>query len=1012
MRFQLLGPVEAWIGDEQVPLGGAKPRALLAALLLDAGHVVPIERLARAVWDEDPPASSRALVQTYISGLRRGLRTPAGADLIAFHPGGYAIQVPAGALDSAEFERLAGLGRLAADDLRYDEAVDAFCAALGLWRGPAFGGIGESFLRSEAAQLEELRLSVTEQRISSELALGRHEQLVGELTSLVGHHPTRERLRRDLMLAMYRLGRQADALAVYRDGRAVLVDDLGIEPGQELQSVHDAILRSDDSLLLLPPLASREPVADQRSDEQPRRTVPSQLPAAPADFTGREKEAAALADALSAGASMPIAVVSGPGGSGKSALAIHVTHRTMERYPDGQFYVELRGTSETPAEPWEVLGRILRQLGVVPAESLEERVADYRSLLAGQRVLVVLDDARDEQQVRHLVPGSAGCGLLITSRNRLVALAGASLTELDVLTTEEALELLAKIAGQDRVAAEPEAAMSIVEKCDRMPLALRIAGARLASRRAWTVALLADRLDDEHRRLDELAIGDHAVRATIELGYGQLGVQSKRVLRLLGLLGLSSFPAWLAGVMIQVSTQTGEQLLEGLVDAQLLQTEQSDALGLMRYRLHDLVRLYARERAESDESPETREQAINAVLSRWIWLLREITSAAPSGAVHLRVEYSLAAPADPSVTRPVLADPNAWFDVEQDSLVRGVELASALDLDEIAVQLASALCDSFFVSDNRFDAWSRSHTAALTVARRLGNVYGEAVLLAESGQLSYEQDNFAQAREYFSQSLSMFRIANDRRGEAASLTGLGMACREQGYLPESLHFLNGAERLWTELADDGAVAHVNRVSGSVHLEKGDYQAAWQQLADALWFYRKINSVRGEGMTLRTMALYHRARGELDRADETGAQALAIFETIGDRLMTAYALQTQGKTWLRMGRHREARRPLEEALRSCEVLADRFGVAFTLRALGELDLAEGALQDARARLAEAIALYETLDLPLWRARTLRDLAAVREGLGDADRAKELRSEALEVFGTYGAREHEELSATGL
>ncbi len=583
-RFRLLGPVEVSVGDAQVQLGGRKPKALLVALLVDAGHVVAADRLSRAIWDDGPPASARALIQTYVSGLRRSLRTTAGDDLIATHPVGYVIHVRAGELDSDEFERLAGEGWSAAAKLRQAEAVEAYGAALAQWRGPAFGGVGESFLKSQAARLDEFRLSVTEQRTTSELALGRHERIVGELSSLVSQHPTRERLRRDLMVVMYRLGRRSDALALYRQGREVLVDELGIEPGQELRAVHDAILRSDDTVLGW----IRDPGVTASSVRPAQRIVPSQESAALPDFIGQVREAAAVTDLLSSGSSMPMSVISGPGGSGKSALASYVSQRIQGRYPDGQLYVELRGTSETPARPVEVLGRILRQFGGVPADSLEERVADYRSLLARRRVLVVLDDARDELQVRPLIPGSAGSGLLITSRNRLAALAGTGLIELDVFTAEEALELLSRVAGRKRLSAEPEAAMSIVRRCDRLPPAILIAG-------------------------------DQAIRASIELGYHQVDEQAERVLRLLGLLGISAFPAWVAGALAEVSLDVSDRALEQLVDAQLLAVEGVegvDGIGLLRYRMHDLIRLFARERAESEEPADARELAVTAVLRR------------------------------------------------------------------------------------------------------------------------------------------------------------------------------------------------------------------------------------------------------------------------------------------------------------------------------------------------------------------------------------------------------------
>ncbi|GGK93223.1 SARP family transcriptional regulator [Planomonospora parontospora subsp. parontospora] len=1000
----MLGPLELWAEGRQVPLGGGKPRTLLAALLVDPNRVVPLERLIDAIWAESPPDSAKSIIQTYVSGLRRATRH-VQEDLIVSRPPGYLIRIPEGALDRDGFERLAAEGDAAAVDGRHHDAVKAYRQALELWRGPALGGLGDSLLRSEAARLDELRIAVTERRIASELALGRHERLVAELTALAARHPTRERFRRDLMVVLYRLGRQADALRVYREGRDVLIAELGIEPGAELQAVHQLILEADDESLGRTWEPSRPAQGPHAVEPAGERIPPAQLPAAPSDFTGREQEIAAVSDVLAAGS---LCVISGPGGSGKSALATHLARVLGGGYPDGQVYAELTGTSEAPVTPMEVLGRVLRQLGAVPPDTLEARTTQYRSLLSGRRMLILLDDAQAEQQVRPLLPGSTGCGVIVTSRSRLPGLEGMALVELDVLTADESLRLLGRIVGEDRIKADPRSAAGIVRHCGQLPLALRIAGARLATRRTWSVALLAERLRDERRRLDELAVGDRAVRASIELSYRLLDAPGKRALRLLGLLGLPSFPAWVAAALLDVGGEEGELVLERLVDAQLVEVQAVDGAAGIRYRLHDLIRLFARERAEIEETPEARAAAVIAVLGRWLWLLREIGSLAHPGAVALDAGHSLARPADPDVARAVLAAPQEWFDLEQQSLVQGVELASSMDLDEIALQLASALYASIFISANVFDVWTRTHTAALDVNQRKGNAHGAATLLTELGQLRYEQDRFAEARAYFAQALSMFRIARHERGEAAALAGLGLACREQGYLPEALHFLGAAQELWRRLGDEGTLAHVKRVAGSVHLEKGDYRASWQELTDALWLYRKVGSRRGEGMTQRTIALYHQARGELDNAGSACDQALAIFREHGDRLMEAYALRTRGKTSMREGRPAEARPQLQESLAICQELDDRFGIAVAVRTVGQLDLTEGRLHDARKRLAEARELFGALGLPLWQARVGKDEALVLEALHEEERARAVLAEAVETFRTHGAREYDELA----
>ncbi|MGP3919124.1 BTAD domain-containing putative transcriptional regulator [Nonomuraea sp. 10N515B] len=997
MEIRLLGPIEVWCDGRQLALGGRKPRALLAALLLDAGRAVTVERLMEAIWRDDPPQTARGVLHTYVASLRRAFERAGRPGIIVSHQVGYTAEIPPDALDKNVFERLVSQGRRAAREESHREAGEAFRAALALWRGPALGGLGDTYLSAEAARLEEVRLAVLEERIAADLATGGGEGLIDELTELVAAHPVRERLRRDLMVVLYRAGRQADALAVYQQGRIALIDELGIEPGPELRQAHEAILRSDTALLA------------GAATAVPPRQLPSSLP----DFTAREDELAALCDRLTRPDSTPVCVIFGPGGVGKSALALRAAHEVARFYPDGQLHVELRGTSEAPATPLEVLGRLLRELepGVSPPGTMEERAARYRTLLAGRRELVVLEDAATESQVRPLLPGAPGCGVIVTSRNRLTGLAGVTVLELGLLPDQDALHLLGQITGAERIAADPDAAQRVVRQCSGLPLALRIAGSRLASRRQWSVARLADRLADEQRRLDELAVGDQEVRATIALSYNLLSSEARTALRRLGLLGLPYIPVWVAAAAAETGLDEAERLLEHLVDASLATVVEN------RYRLHDLIRLFARERAHEEEPAPERTAVVRRVLGGWLWLIERLGEAVPNGVPVHRTSPDLARPLDPQVLHGALADPHAWLRGEEETLIVAVELAAAMDLDDIAVELAATLCStalegSRYVFDNPFAAWHRTHEAALAVARRMDNTLGEAILLAGLGRLYYERDHYAESRDYLSQALSLFRAAQDTRGEAATLAALGASCREQGYLPEALHFLERASRLWSDLADPEALAHVRRLAGSVHLERGDYPAAWSELTSALSLYQDAGSRRGEGLTLRTMSLYHRARGELAESQELCERALEIFRELGDRLMEAYGLSALAKTQVRLRRFDAAGRALAEVLPVTRMLNDRWGEAWTLRTLGELDLAEGRLYQAKSRLEESMALWETLRAALSRARTLRDLAQVHEALGDDTAAATARAEALEIFRLHEAREYRELGGEGL
>jgi len=1000
MRFCLLGPMEVVSPSGPVALPGVKPRALLAALLLEHGRTVPAERLITVVWGEDPPATARAVVQTYVATLRRTFDAAGLPPIITSDRHGYRAEVAEDAVDVRVFERFVERGRRAAHSGDHVEAGEHLRAGLALWRGPALGGIGESFLRAEAARLDELRLIATEERIEADLAVGQGPRLLAELTELVTRHPTRDRLRGGLMVALYRAGRQTDALEVYERGRLALRDELGIDPGPELRQVHESILRCDAALL--PTTVSR---------------TPRQLPSPPPDFTGRESEIEVLRKALVRGGTMPIGIISGAGGMGKSTLAHRVAHEIAAHFPDGQFHLELHGSTAGPATAEEMLGRVLRDFdpATTVVGSLEERVARYRTLLAGTRTLIVLDDAASEAQVRPLLPGSPGCAVLITSRNRLPALAGATFIELGVLSANVALDLFTRIAGAERPAAEPAAAAEITRLCGQLPLAIRIAGARLASRRHWSLSRLASRLAGEQHRLDELVVGDQQVRASINLSYALLPQPARTALRRLGLLGLPYVPAWVAASALEVRLDDAERVLEDLVDVSLLEVDGVGALGLMRYRLHDLVRLFALERAREEESPKERAATVERVLGGWIWLVERINETVPPVLPSIQATFRMGRAVDPEIARRVVARPYEWFRGEEEAMTTAVELAASLDLDDVAVELATALSGTAFgghhrVLDDPFGSWHRTHDAALTAARRNNNALGEATLLAGLGQLYYERDDYPRSRAHLSQALSVFHAAGDVRGEATALAALGAACREQGYLPEASHFLDRAGRMWADLAEPGAMGHVRRLAGTVCLEMGDYPGTYAALSEARALFVAAGSLRGEGLTLRSLSMYHRARDEWAQAEDFAREALGVFEQTEDRMLMAYAERALAKALLRLGDSTTAWRLAENALTVSRNLPDAFGHACTLRVLGEIHLADGRLYQAKDCLEDSLRRWTDLRTELFRARTLHTLAQVHDALGDAPTAQRMTTEAVATFRTYGAREYQELTGS--
>ncbi|GGP43204.1 AfsR/SARP family transcriptional regulator [Saccharothrix coeruleofusca] len=986
MEFRVLGPVEARVSGRPVQLGGPKPRTLLAMLLLHAGRVVSLAQLVDAVWGQDPPERTRAAVHTYVSTLRKALSD--GAELLTRDAGGYLLAADLDQVDVHVFTREVSAGRVALADGDLEEAAARFAAGLRVWRGPALGGARGEWAEQERGRLEELRLAALEDRVDTDLAMGRGEAVVPELVAAVAEHPLRERLRSQLMLALHQAGRQADALAVYQEGRRVLLDELGLEPGPALRSTHERVLRE-------------EPAKPARAEAAPPAPRPSQLPADIADFTGRAAELDQLSRALArpTGA-VRVCAISGQAGSGKSTLAAHVAHAVREHFPDGQLYAALHGVHPHRADPAEVLAGFLRALGVpeqgIPAD-LAERAQLYRTLLADRRVLVVLDDAADERQVRPLLPGEPGCAVLVTSRERLGALSGAAQLDLRVLPDRDALALLDRLVGSDRVAAEPEAAREIVRLCGQLPLAVRIAGARLAARPHWRLARLAERLGVQRRVLGELTLGDLEVRGSLALSYAGLAERERAALRGLGLLDVSGFGGWLVAPLLDCDRDEAEEVVERLVDARLVDVSGEEG-GVLRYQVHDLTRAFARERGEAEETPDGVRALCARAARAWLGLVEAAGATPEPDAEPVEVPHL-----DREVVAELLADPRAWFDAEQAELVGVVERLAELDEAGLATRLATALAASWFSTRNLFHQWWRTHSAALAAARRVGDRADQARLLAGLGWLRYEQDRFGEAESYYEQSLAACQQDGDERGEVTALLELSTVQREQGMLAAARASLDRALLRLRALDEPRLVVSAVHGLSRVLTEQGDLTGALRAGERALAAHRRSGDVRGEALSLRTIGIAHRAAGRLDEAARACERAVELLRGSGERLMTAYAAQSLAKVRIRQGLGDAVRSELLECLGTCNDMQDGFGQALMLRTLGELELSVGRAREALRYLERSLRWWDALRLPVWRARTLRDLAGVHEALGDPARADRAWTEAVEIFTRHGCRE---------
>jgi len=611
VRYGVLGPLEVFDAVRNCAPTAPRLQTMLVLLLLRANRVVATQELMSELWGERRPASAANSLQVFVTRLR-GLLAPrlsprAPGQLLVTCPSGYRLRVGQSQLDLHRFDDLARDGQraLAAGDPA--SATRLLRKALGLWRGPPFAGVTTGYvLQLDAFRIEECRMRAVEQRIEADLRLGRHAELVPELETFASTDPLREGVHGQLMLALYRAGRQADAIEAYRRLRARLVEELAVEPGTPVQRLYRSILAADPSLdTPFPPVRAG------------RGEVCAQLPPDVADFTGRESAIALLETPLARAGrtAVPVVAVAGEAGVGKTTLAVHCAHRLGRRYPDGQLYLNLRGTTPHPLYPGYALGRLLRGLGVADAaipRSVEERSELLRSRTGDRRVLLVLDDAAGEAQVRPLLPGGRHCGVVVTSQVRLPGLEGAVRVDLDPFSRPEAVRLLERLAGTERL--DPDTAKRIVALCGHLPLAVRVAGAKLAAKRHWPPARVAQRLSDERRRLDELRIGDLDVRASIAAGYRARTASQRRALRLLGLLATADFPAWVATALLDVDQPTAELLLDGLVDAHLVHVARRDDTGV-RYRLHDLTRLFAVEQLYAEEPPGARRAALGRLLA-------------------------------------------------------------------------------------------------------------------------------------------------------------------------------------------------------------------------------------------------------------------------------------------------------------------------------------------------------------------------------------------------------------
>ncbi|MEV6599864.1 tetratricopeptide repeat protein [Actinoplanes sp. NPDC051346] len=953
-ELRLLGDVAVHYGGRRVPLG-SRQRAVLAVLAFHANRVVSRPDLVRLAWGagtDGPPATVDRLVTDYVSRLRTAFRQTGGGERarLVSRPPGYLLEVDPALVDWLRFRDLvdrARAARLVGDDAH---AADLWRRGLRLWSGPALADLPSRSLDPLRDRMSDLRLAAAQDFAAGELDRGGGAEVIELLAELTAGHPGREGLAALLIRALHTAGRRDEALAVYQRTRAHLTGHLGVDPTAVLEDAHRTVLRG-----AAPPPNRDRAVSGGR---------PAQLPATTGVFTGRHAELAELITAIPDAATAPrgvvvICAVDGMGGVGKTTLAVHAAHRLADRYRDGCLFIDLHGYTHAvdPVDPGQALRRLLRALGV-PAERIpadvDDRAALYRSQLAGRRMLILLDNARTAEQVRPLLPADPGCLVLVTSRRRLTTLDEARSLSLDVLPLPDATALFTAIAGPGRTTGHPATIERVIESCGRLPLAVRVAAARLRARPAWTVADLADRLTGQHGRLGELDDGERGVAAAFSLSYHDLTDEQQRTFRLLGLHPGTETDLYAAAALTGLPLDRLGRILDDLFDAHLLLQP-----APQRYAFHDLMRAYAAHLARLEDSRDSRRAALTGLFDHYLaTAAAAMDTVFPAGIFQRPRIQALDSPAPPMSDA---ATARAWLDATRHSLVASCAHAAAhgwpghvrrfsatlalyLDFgghfdDALAIhghaRHAAGSCRDWPAEASALtslgtslDGLGRHAEAAehlehaLEICRAIGHRGGEARALNNLGYVHCRWGHYARAADYARQGLAIFRETGNRLGQADALDTLGIVHRQQGRYDEATDHSERALHLYRELRDPlGKAMQLERL-GVIHSRQGRHTEAIDRLRQALLLHREIGNRPGEADALTELGLVHRQEGRHAAAAELYRQAVDLYRTIGNRSGESAALNGLGETLSAAGRPGEAHAPHAAALALAIETGDR------------------------------------------------------------------------------------------
>jgi DNA-binding SARP family transcriptional activator len=951
-RFGVLGPLLVTDASGQwLRLRGDRQRSLLAMLLFHANQQVPTERLVGALWDSVPPRSYASNLHTYVSRLRERVGP------IDHLGNGYRLSVEESDLDLLVFLAESERGRRAADPVA---AAAHLRTALAQWRDHPLADLHLPALGSEVARLETERLAVFEDCMDAELAAGRHTEVLGELRAAVAEHPLSERLAGQLMVALRRSGRQADALAVYRATRTTLIEETGIEPGAELRQVHADILGGTAS--------PGWPIC--------------QLPADIADFSGRQAELDELTGLLRR---VPLVVLSGEPGVGKSTLAVRVAHLLRAEFPDGQLFAHLAGASK-PRDTGEVLADLLGALGVTGSavpDDLSARAAAFRGRLADRRVLVVLDDAVDPAQVRPLLPGTASCAVIVTSRRRLSGLAGAHRLSLPPMRDADACLLLERIAGS-RVAGEPTTAARILAACGNLPLALRIAGTRLALRPHLRLGTLAARLEDELHRLDELTVSDLEVRSSLALSYRALSEPARATLRLIGFMDVANMPTWALTVL---AGPDADAAIEELVESSLLQPAGEDASGEPRYRMHDIVRAFARELGLAEDGLAERREASERLVATTLVLVDRAARRLPR-TIPIPMFTDVAAPAPaPEVLTGVLANPSGFFATERPTFVAGIVLLCRNGHYRTAMRYFERFARFLWLHGHYVDLRSCARSIAEARDERI-SVRAESVLAL----LSHARGRYAEAAEAYRRCAARLSTVDDPSALAWVLNNLAYCLIGLSEPAESLALADRVDALLDVIDDDLGRLTVLRTRATALQRLGRAAESMAPAEAALAIARNSGEPLLIALASQSLSWSLALTGNLTRAVGLVTEAVALLRPATAPSALAQSLRSLGAINAGLGDRSGAVAAFHEAHSIALAINERPRALSCTRAIAASWIGDGRPAAAISTLRECLATYREMGSTSSVTITLRLLATAYTAAGDDPAAGEASTEA--------------------